>query len=288
MITLTPSIKAIIESKAHRFANLWKLTKKDASVLRFTDFQKQIEFEGNTYNPIAVADQSAVVAAEGLSERNRSFAGYLSSSALTEDDLRSGLYNDATVQHYQVDWKYPWQGSLLSNTFFITEIKWTGQTWEADLNGLTTKLRQFKGMTISRNCRFVLGDTNCGIDLSAYTDTDSVASVTTQRRSITSGITGKADNYYADGMLTFTSGANSGRKYEVISSLETAGAITFLLPTFFDIEVNDDFIITPGCNHTDNHCKGNNNRPWATNYLNFGGFPDVPGTTAALTTPDSK
>ena len=273
-------------SKCHRFTRLWHIRRGDGTSFYFTDFQYNIEHEGHTYTPVTVTSVSAIQRQEGLAERNRSFLGHLSSSAFTEDDLRAKLFNDAEVFERQVDWKYPWQGVFVFNTYRITEIKWTGEVWEAELDMLTTRLRQYKGHTVSRRCRWPrVGSTDCGVNMTPYEESGSVSSVVTQRRVMQTGLTTQPDNYYRDGWITFTSGENEGLEYKIYSSTQTGGVITLIFPTKYDVSASDTFTITPGCNGTESDCKGNNDRPWANNFLNFGGFPHVPGNTAALSTP---
>lgn len=288
MIELQPCIDSIRQSKSGRFATLWTITRSDGVVLRFTDFQQEIEYESNTYSPISVSDMSAVKSEQGVKERNRTFLGYISSSSITEDDLRAGKYDDAKVTEVGIDWQYPWQGQFFSNTYYITEMKWTGETWEADINGLTTKLRQVKGYTISRRCRWQLGDSDCGVNLATHTETGEITLVSTQRRLFSTDLISFNDGYFKEGLITFTSGNNNGLSYKVNTFSKTAGQVTLLLPTDYDLSVGDTFSIYPGCDHTENHCKGNDDRPWSSNFENFGGFPHVPGTTNALITPDSK
>lgn len=291
MLELDPSMRATLEGKGHRFASLWQITLTDGSALRFTDFSQNISYQGNTYAPMSVSEASARNAEVGLRERNLEFVGYVSSNEIAFDDLRAGKYNDAQVIEHLVDWRYPWQGAFLSNTYYITELTWTGEEWEAQLDGLTTKLRQPKGIVVGRQCRHLLGDTNCAVNIATHTETGAVTAVDAQRKQIQTDLTSFSAGYFNDGLLSWTSGNNDGLSLEVESYVNTNGVLVFTLPTDYDIAVSDAFSIYPGCNKTLDHCKGTSgtgNRPWASNVPNFGGFPAVPGTTVTLTTPNAK
>lgn len=290
MITPTPAMTALLQSKAHRFASLWAITRKDATVQRYTSHSQALTFEGNSYAPMSISEHSARRAEQGIKERNLDFVGYLSTNDIESADLKAGQYNGAEVTEYLVDWKYPWQGSFLTNTYFITEITWTGEQWEAQLDGLTTKLRQAKGIVVSRRCRFVLGDSNCGVTVATHTVTGTVTAVDTQRKQIQSDLTSQADGYFNDGLITWTSGDNNGEVVEVATFVQTNGVIVFALPLEYDVAVSDTFDIYPGCGKITDHCKGTSGtagKPWATNIENFGGFPTVPGTTKTLLTPNA-
>lgn len=288
MISMAAPMVALRTGVSHRFTSLWAITLKDSTVLRYTDAPQPIEYEGNTYSPMTVTEASAVESPQGLGERNQAFLGYLSSGQIEEDDLRAGKFDDAQVVETQIDRRYPWQGKFTTNTFFITEMSWSGERWEAQLDGLTTKLRQLKGTTTTFRCQWELGDGDCTVDLGPHTDSGTVTAVDTQRRTVQTNLTGEVLGYYDLGQLTFTSGANNGDGYKVLSYNPTNGVMTLLLPTTFDIAVSDTFDVYPGCNHTPPHCKGTDGRPWSNNFANYGGDPHVPGTTETLTTPDQK
>lgn len=284
-------MKAMLESGGGRFASLWKIARTDGTTLYFTSHTQSIDYLSNTYQPMSVGGQSARRAQSGLRERNLEFVGYLSSGEIEDDDLRTGAYNGAEVTEYVIDWAYPWQGSFDSNTYYITEISWTGEEWEGQINGLTTQLRQAKGRVIGRRCEWVLGDADCGVDVASHTDSGSVSSVPEQRKRIYTNLTGEVGGYYDNGELTFTSGSNNGRTIDVEQYIPTNGEFIFALPVNFDIAASDTFDVYPGCGGDLEDCKGtsgSNNRPWATNVANHGGFPHVPGTTTSLLTPNAK
>ena len=280
-----------MQGRGHRFASLWRLTLTDGTTLRFTDHAQSLTFAGDAYSPMSVADVSAHRAEQGLRERNLQFIGYLTADEINFNDLRTGSYNGAEVVEFLVDWKYPWQGAFYTNTYFITEVSWTGETWEAQIDGLTTKLRQAKGLVVTRQCRHVLGDAGCGVDIASHAVTGEVTAVDEQRKQVQTDLTAYATGYFTDGLLTWTSGNNDGLSMEVESFVSTDGVVVFALPLDFDIAVADEFSITPGCSKTLDDCKGTSGdggRPWTTNVANFGGFPHVPGTTTTLQTPNAK
>jgi len=96
---------------------------------------------------------------------------------------------------------------------------------------------------------------------------------------------GKENNYYQYGNITWLSGSNIGLQTEIISS-DTSGNIELALPTVYDIEDGDTFEISPGCNHllygsdgkiSSGHCKSRYN-----NVINFRGEPYLPNEDVIL------
>jgi uncharacterized phage protein (TIGR02218 family) len=86
--------------------------------------------------------------------------------------------------------------------------------------------------------------------------------------------------YYDDGIMTFTSGVNSGLSYQIRIwdgvTLTTDNAL-FVAPS-----PGDTFHISPGCDHTSNDCFTK-----FGNLVNFRGFEKIPGQDAILQYPNA-
>jgi len=87
--------------------------------------------------------------------------------------------------------------------------------------------------------------------------------------------------YYDDGIMTFTSGVNSGLSFQIRqwdgTTLKLCNAL-FVPPAH-----GDTFTISPGCAHNTTDCHGKFN-----NLPNFRGFEAIPGQDSILQYPDSK
>lgn len=86
--------------------------------------------------------------------------------------------------------------------------------------------------------------------------------------------------FYTDGILTFTSGNNSGLSYQI----KSWDGITFTLdtPLFTAPADGDSFNVSPGCGHNVFDCKNKFN-----NLPNHRGFPTIPGQDSILQYPDA-
>lgn len=89
-----------------------------------------------------------------------------------------------------------------------------------------------------------------------------------------------ADGDYDGGFLEWETGSNAGRGIGV--KLTAGGDIQLIQRTFYPIHIGDRFVIHLGCDKTKNTCITKFN-----NYINFRGFPDVPGTDAYIQTPNA-
>jgi uncharacterized phage protein (TIGR02218 family) len=87
-------------------------------------------------------------------------------------------------------------------------------------------------------------------------------------------------DYFAFGLVTFTSGFNAGLTMEVKSWDGTN--LTLFLPMPFPIQPGDEFTITPGCDLRWPTCTSKFANP-----LNFRGEPFMSGQDAALYYPNA-
>jgi len=166
MLVLEPGQEALLARRTLTLATLWKLTRVDSTVFYFTDHNRSIAFESNTYTPVGGFSSSAREKVASFEGQNLDVQGILTSGSITHDDLRAGLYKNAEVVEYLVDWKYSWMGALVTNKYWIAEVKYTGENWVATLGGLPRKLKHKAGDVYGRTCRYKLGDALCDIDLS--------------------------------------------------------------------------------------------------------------------------
>lgn len=134
----------------------------------------------------------------------------------------------------------------------------------------------------------------------AFTKESTVSTVTSQRE-ITTGLT-DADDYFSNGVLTFTSGLNSGLSFDVKRYQNTSGTVTLIHAAPFTIAASDAFSIEAGCNNLLKMPADTDGSPytgdciakfdaagtpaiWAKstgNTIRFGGFPVIPGNDFLL------
>lgn len=128
-------------------------------------------------------------------------------------------------------------------------------------------------------CTHTLYDAGCTLLKANFTSTGTVASGSTTVTIATSATLGKAADFFALGVLTFTSGSNSGLSYGVKAYVPASGsdAITLDRPTMLPVAAGDTFTIAAGCDKTQATCSGRFN-----NLANFGGQPNVPAAETAV------
>jgi uncharacterized phage protein (TIGR02218 family) len=119
------------------------------------------------------------------------------------------------------------------------------------------------------SCLNTLFDDVCKLDINLFRANGTVTGASTPR-TVTWANT-RPVNYFAQGVLRFTSGANVGQSRPVRSS-STSG-LQVIFPFAHSPAIGDSFVVTPGCDHTYDGIQG---CPKFKNTRNFRGFPFVP------------
>ena len=165
------AIEALLGREVLCLATLWKVERTDGVIFRFTDHDCNIVYEGDTYTPAGGFDASARQIQSALELENVDVNGVISDDAITHADLKAGLYQDAKITETLIDWRYPWLGMIMLRTYWLVELTYTGEIWNARLEGITRWLTPKIGRLYTRNCRFKAGDNDCKAALSSESGT---------------------------------------------------------------------------------------------------------------------
>jgi len=299
----------LLDGELCRLAHLFRVTRLDGTVLRVTDHDGTLTFtEGwidgdtdpftseNTYSPVDGWDASNERAEAAMKRSNIEFRGAIGGSIVTTADLQAGLWHDAAVDEVIVDWMYPWLGPIRWKHYRLTDFRFDGDVWMAQCENRMGELHRKVGKVFSKTCWHGFGDSRCGINASASNTTmfsSTVTAVTTNADFKFEGTGGhtpedQADDFFKVGHLTWTSGNNKGRSYPVYQSYQKTGSdpgtsddarLVLQYPTAATIQVGDGFTVYAGCDRTLAECS----TKWS-NLVNFGGFPQIPGTSAVAKT----
>jgi uncharacterized phage protein (TIGR02218 family) len=129
---------------------------------------------------------------------------------------------------------------------------------------------------VQTDCNRVLGDAGCGINLVPLTVTATASAGCTVNK-LLSGLS-NPDVYFTQGVVTFTSGANSGLSWMVKSY--AGGVIAPSYPFLSAPVAGDTFKVTPGCDKTLATCISKYGyAPSGGLAPHFRGMPFVPDPT---------
>ncbi|MEM9494839.1 MAG: DUF2163 domain-containing protein [Pseudomonadota bacterium] len=280
MRAIDADLAAHLESGATTLATCWRIRRRDGFVLGFTDHDRALSFDGTTFSPDTGASGSALQSSADLSVDNSALEGALAADALSAEDLAAGRYDGAEIDVFRVNWAAPEQ-RLLLKTGVLGEVRREGEAFTAELRGLSHHLGQAVGRVYQRLCDVNLASAKCGVNLDAagFKTTGAVTALRDASSFIADGFESFDDEWFAHGVLTWETGANTGARAHVKTQTKT-GAIGLWLPAGADIAIGDTFTARAGCDKRFKTCTDK-----FANSTNFRGFPFMPGNDFAVSYP---
>ncbi|HEY1837936.1 MAG TPA: DUF2163 domain-containing protein [Rhizomicrobium sp.] len=284
MKTLPSGLQTHLSSGATTLCWCWKVVRNDGAVQGFTEHDVDIAFDGVSYLAASGFTASEVDSVLDLAVDNLTVTGALSSDTLNADDLAAGLYDNAELEIWRVNWASPDQRVLMRKGA-LGEVK-RGQTvFTAELRGLAAQLNQASGRVFGFSCDADLGDARCTIALSggAFNGSGAVSVANDNRSFLVSGLDAFANAWFTGGKLSWTSGANAGRAMEVKRHGASSLGVSIELWQSMSETVapGDAFAISAGCDKQFATCKAK-----FANAANFRGFPYMVGNDAVMSYPN--
>lgn len=271
--------------------------------IRYDDGTDEIE-----YLAYVGMQPQAILYSGDLGVDNSDFQGLLPEYdfPITEEDILAGVYDDARFTLYLVNYE---DLTPASHAVFdygtLGKMRTTdGLSFWEELRGLTQKLKQTICARDSLTCRARLGSQPigsgepyeereyCGIDLSGYWESGEVLEPGAEPNYSFSTVdplveeSGAAiEDYYAPGMVRWTSGRNTGKEQEVEGNTGNTIALAFRTP--FSIEAGDTFEYRRDCNKFARDPNKGCPSHWGAEWImHFRGEPDIPiGDAIANTVP---
>jgi uncharacterized phage protein (TIGR02218 family) len=275
MKQLDDGLLAHLQSGATTLCWCWRLTRRDGSRLGFTDHDRDLAFDGTTFEAASGFTASEIREQVGLSVDNLEVAGALISDRLSEIALAAGDFDDAAIEIFRVNWQETAQ-RVLARKGSLGEVRRAGAAFTAEVRGLAHYLQQPRGRLFQYTCDADLGDARCGIDLDqpTYRASGTIIAVSDARRILVDGLADYATGWFTRGMIAFTSGANTGRAMEIKAHTARSGHVEIELwqPMGEAIAIGDAITVTAGCDKRFETCAAR-----FANALNYRGFPHMPG-----------
>lgn len=253
----------------------WAVVRRDGTLFGFTDHDEDLAFDGVVFRANTGMTARALQQTTGLSVDNSEARGALSDTAVTEADILSGRFDGAEVRAWLVNWADVDQRIMQFRGSF-GEIGRAGGAFQAELRGLTDMLNQPQGRVYQKPCSAVLGDQSCRFDLAqlGYVEERAVEDVEDRRVFRFGGFLGFDDRWFERGRFTVLTGASAGLigvvKNDRLSGVTRTVELWQSLGA--EVRVGDLVRIEAGCDRRAETCRMKFN-----NFLNFRGFPDIPG-----------
>jgi len=165
-LTLSGSLQAHLDGEVQTLCTLWTIERRNGTVLRFTDHDKDLYYGGNTYVAGIGYDRSAIEDKMDLSVDNMDIKGLFDESLVKRSDLRGGMYDGARVRLEMINYKDLTQGTIVRRTGWLGSTKQnTAGQFEVELRGLSQALTETMTRIYAPGCTVDFGSTLCQVAL---------------------------------------------------------------------------------------------------------------------------
>ncbi len=267
-----------------RMADLYTITLKSGTVLRYTTWDTNLVVQGNTFltGPPHIA-RSAIEEKLGMDVATlevtieASLTDTLNGVPVLQA-IGQGLFDGAgfRIDRLFMDSKSVQIGTVVRFSGFIGQVEeLTRSAAKITVNAATAYLNlQLPSIILQPGCTNTLFDPRCGLSKAAFANNLTVQAGSSANKLITASA--QQDTYFDNGQLVFTSGPNNG----LVKAIRqfSAGVIYFNSPLPFAPNAGDSFTAYPGCDKTQATCSS----PKFNNLANFEGFPYVPAPETAI------
>ncbi|HEY8565730.1 MAG TPA: DUF2163 domain-containing protein [Beijerinckiaceae bacterium] len=280
MRSLPPALADHLAGGVTTLCRCWRLSRRDGAAFGFTDHDRDLAFDGTVFAARTGLEAAEATAELGFAVGGGEVSGALAAPGLTEADLAAGLYDDASVETWIVDWTNP-ATRLLLDRGSIGEIRRADDAFVAEVRSAMHRLDEERGRLYRASCSADLGDARCGVALGspAFTGEGTVTATDGALLIAADGLATFADGWFTQGRLVWKSGANAGLPAMVKDHRRLGATVELDLwqraPR--PIAPGDAFTVTAGCDKTFATC-----RERFANGPRFQGFPHMPGTDFVL------
>ena len=132
MKTVPTALQAHLDTGATTLCWCWRLTRRDATVLGFTEHDQDLVCDGTTFGAASGFTASQIQQSLGLVIDSLEAAGALSDASISEADILAGRYDDATIELIRVNWSDPTQ-YLIAFKGSLGQVKRQGAAFTANI-----------------------------------------------------------------------------------------------------------------------------------------------------------
>lgn len=164
--TVPANIQASLDSGATTLTTIWDITRTDGVIVRLTELDRDVVFDGNTYESAYGYSRTALLNRTGLEFDEIDLEGIFNDSFVARDDIVAGNYDDATLLVRLIDWETPTDGSVIITKGRMGRVvSRPDGLFTAQLTTLRALLDKNIVELTSPTCRAQLGDARCKVPL---------------------------------------------------------------------------------------------------------------------------
>lgn len=273
MRNISDGFRESLEDDSIILKKCFKIKLKNGTILAFTEFSEDIEFDGITYKSFDVSNKKYSNFSD-ITTDDTEIIAVIDDDSIKKEFILSNDFDDAEIEIFFVNVEHLEYGSVILTNGFIDSVSIVEDKVYFNIKGKLSLLEKTIGDTYSPLCRAKFCDKKCSLNIANYKFTGEIASVIEDTVFYTDDpiIKSKEKDYFKYGYLKFTNGENIGRTIEIKQS--ESGNITISASLVKKIKVGDEFDIFVGCDKKFETCCEKFN-----NAVNFRGEPNLPRTT---------
>lgn len=274
-----------------------RIEARGGQVLRFISYPHDLAMSnGNLYRSDLGYEPTAFSVTNGPAPPVLDLSGVFDAFGISRDELISGVWNSAKAYVFATSWANPVEDEEPIGKFVLGKVRIQDERYVVEKMGLIDALNQDEGRTHGPLCPWTLFDETLDGDVLPYhrsrctgprsnPDGPLLANykVTGTVTHVTSNQVWRDENraeaagYFNRGSVRWLTGNNAGLRSQEIKAHAADGTITQFLPTYYPVQVGDQYEMIPGCDKrkTGGDCVGK-----FSNAINFGGFEEVPTSSA--------
>jgi hypothetical protein len=163
---ISAPLKSHLAHPVTTLTTCWHVIRTDGAQYAFTSFDSDLLVDGINYSSTAGFTRSAIQTGSAGQVDNVDLVGFFAEDAITERDLKNGLFDYASIYLFCVNWADLSQGICRLRRGWIGECTRTpAGIFHAELRGLTQALVQEFGFEYMPICRADLGDNLCRVPI---------------------------------------------------------------------------------------------------------------------------
>lgn len=263
----------------------------DSPIVRIAGYPVDLTMSnGNVYRTENGYEFSGYGSSSTFASSSIDLSGILQMGAISQDDLASGVYDNARVYLFATSWADPIEDEEELALMFWGKVDYVDDKYTVQLMAAIDALNQSTSRSYTPTCPWTLFDetldgnvlpwtqSKCtgprsapdGPSIASYKVTGTLTAVTDQYRLGDSARTEPAD-WFSYGAIRFITGPNAGLKPIQIKAYGFGGLILLHEAMFYLPEVGDQYEMIPGCRKRLEDCRDK-----FSNIVNFGGQAHVP------------
>ena len=280
MIEIPSLLQAKLDAGVTTLCTVWRITRIDGQVFGFTDHDRAVELLGLECIPHSglEAGESHVGLQSGAA-RTAVF-GAIDSNVLIDSELDNGVWDQAKIEVFQLDWSEPeLYFQTLTGTFGAVTRQ--GASFEVDVSAPSVQLNRTIGRVFSKLCDAELGDSRCGVSLEQAERTveTTIGRLISPSAMVCVGAEGMPSQWFKHGILSWTSGRNAGAKHRITDHQSVGGEAIIEIDSVpaEPITLSDQATLLVGCDKQFSTCRSK-----FSNQARFRGCPHMPGNDVLL------